>query len=202
MASKRSYEEAFKRKPLQNVKVDDFYVDHTVYKVIKSSDTDDFFDIITTQNSNFQFGESVIKETATSATLYTSVKKATKTELIELFSNLSINDIWFATFFKHDKDKNWQDEIVIKIQSMEKDDAVKYMKKNFASFGKITRELAGRKIVLKSDNNYYMVQDLNIYFEELKTNEPETAAKKSIRRLDVNTLQSLIFNNVKYLLNV
>lgn len=201
MELKRSYEDAFKRKPLHCVKVDDFYVEHTVYKVIKRSDKKDvYFDIKTAENSNFQYDESVIKETAVSATLYTSEKKATKTELIELFSNLSINDIWFATFFKYNKDKNWQDELAVKIQSMKKEDASKYIKKNFTTFGKLIRDLTGQKIALKSDNNYYTVRDLNIYFEELKSNNIDAAVKNSIRRLDVNTLQSLIFNNVKYVL--
>lgn len=200
---KRSFEGAFKRKPLHYVKVDDFYVEHTVYKVIKPNPNDEknsYFDVKTAENSNFQYGESIIKETAISATSYTTEKKATKTQLIELFSNLSINDIWFVTFFKQDKDKNWQDELVSKIQSMNKDDAVKFMKKDFTTFGKLLRELAGQKIALKSSNNYYMVRDLNIYFDELQKNGLETAAKNSIRRLDVNTLQSLIFNNVKYVL--
>lgn len=200
MALKRSYEEVFKRKPLHCVKVDDFYVEHTVYKVNRRLGESDSFSIKTAGNSLFSYGESVIKETSTSATIYTTEKKATKTELIELFSNLSLNDIWFATFLKYDNERSWQDELVTKIQSMGKDDAVKYVKKDFSTFGKSLRELAGQKITLKSDNNYYIVRDLNIYFDELKTNGLEAAAKKSIRKLDVNTLQSLIFNNVKYIL--
>lgn len=198
--SKRVYEDAFKRKPLDYVKVEDFYVEHTVYKVIKRSDGRDQFEIKTTENSNFEYGESVIKETSVSATIFTSEKKATKTELIELFSNLSINDIWFATFFKFDKDKNWQDELAAKIQSMKKEDASKYIKKNFTTFGKLTRDLTGQKIALTSDNNYYTVRDLNIYFDELESKDLDAAVKNSIRKLDVNTLQSLIFNNVKYVL--
>lgn len=61
--------------------------------------------------------------------------------------------------------------------------------------------MVGQKISLKSDNNYYMVRDLNIYFDELsKSNDIDTAVRNSIRKLDINTLQSLIFNNVKYIL--
>lgn len=111
-----------------------------------------------------------------------------------------MNDIWFATFFKQNTDNNWQDELVAKIQSMEKDDAVKYVKKDFNTFGKSLRELVGQKITLKSDNNYYMVRDLKLHFDELNTKNLKEAAKKSIRNLDVNTLQSLIFNGVKYIL--
>lgn len=92
MAPKRSYEEAFVHKPLQTVEIGDFYVEHTVYKVIDRISPDAFY-IKTMQKSSFDYGESVIKETATSATLYTCEKKATKTQLIELFSDLSINDI-------------------------------------------------------------------------------------------------------------
>ena len=203
MGLKRSYGDAFKRQPLHHVQEDGFYVEHTVYKVIGpcgGANNGGFFKIRTSQNSYIEYGESVIKETATSATQYSCVKRVTKTLLIELFSDISINDIWYATFFTQDKNTNWQDEMVAKIQSSEKDAAVKYVKKDFATFGKSTRELAGRKIAMKSDNNYYLVCDLNLYFEELKTNDPETAAKNSTRTLDVNTLQSLIFNNVKYVL--
>lgn len=200
MAPKRSFEDAFKRQPLQEVKVDDFYVEHTIYKVTKENEISKFFDVKTTQNSKFQYHDNVIKETATSATLYTSERKACKTELVELFSNLSVNDIWFATFLKLEKDRNWQEELVQKIQSMKKDDAVKYVKKDFTTFGKINREIVGQKIDLKSHNNYYTVRDLNIYFDELKANGIESAEKNSVRQLDVNTIQSLIFNNVKYVL--
>lgn len=197
---KRLYEEAFDRKRLDSVQVGDFCVEHTVYKVLKRNNITNAFEIKTSQKSKFQYDECVIKETATSATIYTSEKKATKTELIELFSKLSINDIWFATYLTHEKNQNWPEEIVTKIQSMKKEEAMQYVKKGFTTFGKMARELTGQKIYLQSDNNYYMVRDLNIYFEELKTNEPEVAERKSIRTLDVNTLQSLIFNNVKYVL--
>lgn len=200
MAPKRSFSDAFKRHPLHNVKVDDYYVEHTVYKVTKENELTKFFDVKTMQNSRFQYHENVIKETATSATSFTSERKACKTELVELFSNLSVNDIWFATFLKQNTEQNWQEQLVNKIQSMKKDDAVKYVKKDFTTFGKIARELVGQKIALKSDNNYYMVRDLNIYFDELTTNGVETAEKKSIRQLDVNTIQTLIFNGVKYIL--
>lgn len=197
---KRLYEEAFDRKKLQCVQVGDFYVEHTVYKVSKRCEKKNSFDITTAQNSKFYYDESVIKETAASATSYTSEKKATKTEIIELFSKLSMNDIWFATYFTQDKNKNWTEELITKIQSMKKEDAVRYVNKDFATFGKMMRELAGQKILLQSDNNYYTVRDLKIYFEELEANGPEIAAKKAIRTLDVNTLQSLTFNNIKYVL--
>lgn len=196
---KRTYEDAFIHRPLQTVKIGDFYVEHTVYKVIKENNPEAFH-IKTLQKSNFDYGEDVIKETATSATLYTALKKVTKTLLIELFSDLSLNDIWHASFFKENKDTDWQNDLVTKIQSIEKNYALKYVKKNFTTFGKTTRELTGQKIVLKSDNNYYVVRDLNIYFDELDANGLELAAKNSIRNLDVNTLQSLIFNSVKYVL--
>lgn len=199
MELKRSYEEAFKRKTsLHTIKNGDFLVEHTIYKVIDQRGS--FHNIKTSENKSFSYDNSVIKATATSATVYTSEREATKTYLIELFSSLSLNDIWFATFFKRDTDRNWQDELVAKIQSMEKDDAVKYVKKDFNTFGKSLRELVGQKITLKSDNNYYMVRDLKLHFDELNTKDPEEAAKTSIRKLDVNTLQSLIFNGVKYTL--
>lgn len=83
---------------------------------------------------------------------------------------------------------------------MNKEEAVKYVKKDFTTFGKIKRQITGQKILLKSVNNYYTVRDLNIYFEDLDKNGVEIASKNSIRTLDVNTLQSLIFNGVKYIL--
>lgn len=203
MSTKRLHAEAFERKKLQSVKIQDFYVEHTVYKVLKrekSSITSPMYDIQTAENSKFSYGKSIILETATSATAYTSEKKATKTELIELFSNLSLNDIWFAIYYTHDKDSGWQEKMIEKIQSMNKDNAMEFVKNEFKTFGKTKRELVGQKINLKSDNNYYIVRDLNIHFDELLISGPMTAAKKSIRNLDVNTLQCLIFNGVKYLL--
>lgn len=197
MASKRLYEEAFERKKLQSVKIQEFYVEHTVYKVLKQDVSSDF-SIQTAENCKFLYDESVILQTATSATMYTCEKKATKTELIELFSNLSINDIWFALYYT--KDTSWQEKFVEKIQSMDKVTALKFVKKDFAIFGKRNREMVGQKMCMKTDNNYYTVRDLNIHFDELTNCKPEIAAKKSIRKLDVNTLQCLIFNGVKYML--
>lgn len=202
-SNKRLYEEAFERKKLQSVKINDFYVEHTVYKVNRlqrKEISETIYSIQTAENSKFSYGESIILETATSATSYTIEKKATKTELIELFSNLSLNDIWFAIYYTQDKDSGWQEKIVEKIQSLDKDKALKFVTNDFRTFGKTKRELVGQKINLKSDNNYYTVRDLNVHFEELSIIGHELAAKKSIRNLDVNTLQCLIFNGVKYLL--
>lgn len=196
------YGDAFKRQPLQKVEVGGFYVEHTVFKILNHAPPQRGFKrfyIKTMQNKEYDYVESIIKELSTAMSTYASVEKLTKTALIELFSNLSVNDIWFATFLKQDQEKNWQEELVVKICSMEKEDAVKYVKKDFPSFGKVKRELAGQKIALKSANNFYMVRDLNIYFDELeKSKSVDQAAKTSIRNLDVNTLQSLVFNNVKY----
>lgn len=196
------YGDAFKRKPLEKVVAGDFYVEHTVYKVLHQAPRENgkvHFDIRTMQNNCYNYDENTIKDLATPLSTYTSVEKVTKTVLFELFCNLSVNDIWFATFLKQEQEKNWQKELVEKIQSMEKNDAVKFVKKDFSTLGKVKRELAGQKIMLKSSNNYYMVRDLNIYFDELNTSRSiDQAAKSSIRNLDVNTLQSLIFNNVKY----
>lgn len=200
-APKRLYEEAFERKKLQNVEINDFYIEHTVYKVKTQDEYSRSFSIQTAENSSFVYGEPIILETATSATAYTSEKKATKTELIELFSKLSLNDIWFAIYYVLDNDATWCEKIVEKIHSMDKDNATKFVKKDFKTFGKIKRELVGQKINYKSDNNYYLVRDLNIHFDELSNGStPTMAAKKSIRNLDVNTLKCLIFNGVKYLL--
>lgn len=202
-SNKRLYEEAFERKKLQNVKINDFYVEHTVYKVNRlqrKGISETVYSIQTAENFKCSYEETIILETATSATTYIIERKATKTELIKLFSNLSLNDIWFAIYYTQDKDSGWQEKIVEKIQSLDKDNALKYVKNDFKTFGKTKRELVGQKINLKSDNNYYTVRDLNIHFEELTTSGHEIAAKKSTRNLDVNTLHCLIFNGVKYLL--
>lgn len=196
------YGDAFKRQPLQRVEVGGFYVEHTVFKILDRDPPQsgcNYFHIKTMLNKQYSYGEQIIKELSTSMSTYASVEKVTKTTLIKLFSNLSVNDIWFASYLKQDNEKQWQEELVERIRSMEQEEAVKYVKKDFATFGKVERELAGQKIALKSANNYYMVRDLNIYFNVLeKSKSIDQAAKASIRNLDVNTLQSLIFNNVKY----
>lgn len=73
-------------------------------------------------------------------------KKATKTEIIKLFSNLSLNDIWFAEYYSQDKDSSWQEKLVEKIQSMDKDKALKLVKNHFKSFGR-TKNLLGKKSI-------------------------------------------------------
>lgn len=200
LAKKRVHEKAFDHKKLKNVEVGDYLVEHTIYKV-KRKNVKDSFEVKTSKNMKYDYGIDVIKDTATSATLHTSEIKATKTELIKIFSSLSINDIWSATYFIQDKSATWQEELVVKVQSMPKDDAIKYVKKDFTTFGKTKREMVGHKISPNSDNNYYIVRDLNIHFDALEEGvDVGVAAKDSIRQLDVNTLQSLIFNSVRYIL--
>lgn len=200
---KRLYDNAFERRNLNCIENGDFHIRHSLYKVLKQSVTSNKgqFLVQSEQNSRFHYGKEIIREQSTSATYYENEEKITKTEMIKLFNNLSIHDIWFAVYLKQDTTNDWQKELVTKIQGMSKDDAIKYVKKDFTNFGKLTRELAGKKILPTSDNNYYTVRDLKIYFEELDEGcDVEVAAKKSIRKIDVNTLQSLIFNSVKYVL--
>lgn len=118
-----------------------------------------------------------IKEKATSATLYTSEKKVTNLSYLN-YLVVYLQTLFGLQFFKKDRKTNWQNELVSKIPSMKKDDAIKYMKKNFTTFDNPIRDLAGQKTALNSDNNYYMVRDFNIFFEELKKNSLETSAKK------------------------
>lgn len=196
---KRSFEKAFERKRLDQVTIGDFCIENTVFKVL--SGVNGFFDIKTSRNSKFNYGISVIKETSTSATIFSEEEQVTKTHLIQLFSTISINHIWTAEFYKYDTDKSWSEKLVTKIQQMEKGVAIDYVKRDISKFGKISRALKGQKLSVSSDNNYYHVRDLEIYFEELeKSSNIANAAKKSIRNLDVNTIQSLIFNGVKYTL--
>ena len=146
LPKKRLYDEAFVRRNLNGIQEGDFHVENAVYKILKRSDkSKGLFVVKSAQNSSFEYAEDVIRETSTSATYYDKEEKITKTEMIKLFRNLSIHDIWFAVYFKQDTTNNWQEELVTRIKRMPKNDAVKYVKENFTTFGKITRELAGQK---------------------------------------------------------
>lgn len=196
---KRSFEKAFARKQNDYVKISDFCIENTVFKVLNG--VQNHFNIRTAQNSLYNYGKSIIEESSTSATTYGEEERVTKTYLIELFSTISINHIWTAEFYKYETDKNWPEELVTKIQKMAKGEAIDYVRKDIKKFGKTLRLLKGQKLSVSSDNNYYLVRDLEIYFDELEKSPNITeAAKKSIRNLDVNTIQSLIFNGVKYIL--
>lgn len=192
--------EAFARKTLDAVKVGDYFVEHTVYKALKKT-KGGFFAIKTAQNSFYSYGVATIRGTSKSATVFSQERKVTKTELIDLFANLSNNEIWSAVFYKKETDKKWSGELIAKIKGMQEDEAEKYVRENFEKFGKVERKLIGQKMLTTSDSNYYLVRDLEIYFDTLgKSTCVMTAEKGSIRKLDVNSLQSLIFNDVKYML--
>lgn len=201
-AQKRTYEKAFVQKKLNTVKVGDFYSETTIYKVVNEMTSNkNNFNVITTANSKFQYGSKTITDVARSASIYESEMHLTKTDLIKLFSVISTHDVWSAVFYKLETETNWHDDLVTKIQSMEKKDAVKFMKMEFKTLGKTKRELTGNKLCMSSDNNYYTVRDLNLFFNELeKTGNSSQAEKISIRNLDVNTIQTIIFNGVKYTL--
>lgn len=97
--------------------------------------------------------------------------------------------------------RNGQKKWVETIQGLTVDKADAYIKKNFGSFGKVNRTIVGHKIKPNSDNNLYMVRDLTIHFDLLKEGKDVDAAhSQSIRNLDINSLQFLIFNGVKYVL--
>lgn len=199
-AQKRSYDEAFQPKEVESVRLDDYFVDNTVYKT-SFCNLKDYFTVRTMSNKVFDYHEDCIKKTSTSATCYNMEKKVTRTDLIKLFSMLSPRDVWTAVYYKYETDEKWEEKLVAEIQGMQKDDAVKYVKQRFRLFGKIERKLTGQKTSPSSDNNYYLVRDFDFYFEELKNGSDTTVSmKNSIRTLDVNTLQSLIFNTVKYTL--
>lgn len=101
--SKRSYEKAFERKFLNKVEIDDFHVKIDMYKVVSKGD--DCFNIITSENNEFVYGLDVIKERSKSATAFDREQAFTKTELIELFANISINDVWSAQYQTFGKTK-------------------------------------------------------------------------------------------------
>lgn len=204
--AKRTCEKAFERKYLSKVKLNDYCVKIDMFKVLEENEDSEFvtrYNIQTTEKTNFKYGESVIKQRAKSATLFDGEEALTKTELIELFSKLSIHDVWSVEYEILDKSKDWQKELTKVIQNLSEDEASTYIKKNFKSFGKVNRKIIGHKIEIDSKNNYYKVCDLEIHFELL--NEEKTvgeAEKQSIRNLDVNTIRYLIFNGVKYVLKI
>lgn len=199
--TKRTYEDAFERRFLKNVEVDGFYVKIDMFKVVNKSGTD--YKIITTENNRFTYGENIIVQRAKSATAFDREQPFTKTELIELFANISINDVWSAEYQTFDKTKEWPKELADTIQSLSVEKAAGYIKKNFITFGKTNRRIIGHKITSNSDNNYYMVHDLNIYFDLLQGGKSvHEAQRQSIRNIDVNSLQFLIFNGIKYILKL
>lgn len=199
MSKRTSEAETFKYRKLNRVELNDYCVKIHIFQIDREKPWNRLFDITTTDNYKFQFGSEVIKNTSTSATLYEKVEKLTKTELIKLFSSLSIHDIWSSEFITNAKDDSWVEELMQKIRGMDEGEAKKYVKKNYTSFGKNRRQLTGQKILPNSENNYYTVRDLKIHFDALREGcGVETAQKTSIRKLDVNSIQYLIFNGVKY----
>lgn len=106
--------------------------------------------------------------------------------------------MWSAQYQTYDKTE-WPTNLAETIHGMSVDKASTYIKNKFGSFGKINRTIIGHKVNPNSDNNYYMVRDLTIHFDLLKEGKSISAAhSQSIRNLDVNSLQFLIFNGVKY----
>lgn len=204
--AKRTFEEAFERKYLSEVSLNDYYVKIDMFKVLKEDVNRDFvirYDIQTTEKNNFKYEEGVIKKRAKSATHFNREEALTKTELVELFSKLSVHDVWSVKYKILDKSKDWQNELAKIIQNLSTDEASIYIKKNFKSFGKVERTIIGHKIETNSKNNYYLARDLEIHFNLLNEGKTVQESKdQSIRNLDVNTIQYLIFNSVKYVLKI
>lgn len=198
--SKRTYAEAFERKFLKEVKCGHFYVKIDMYKV-NCRNVSGRYSITTTENNNFSYASEVITKRSKSANAFDREEVYTKTKLIELFAALSPNDVWSAQYQTYDKSNEWQKKLAETIQNQTTAEASTYIKQNFGSFGKIDRTIIGHKISQNSNNNYYMVRDLEIHFNLLNDDKSvDEAHRQSIRNLDVNTLQFLIFNGVKYIL--
>lgn len=184
---------------MQDVKVNEIFVKIDMFKVIDR--TEYGCSIITTEKNNFSYDDGVIKKRSKSATAFDQEQTFTKTELIELFACISINDVWSAQYQTFNKTAEWEKELAVTIQGLTVDQAAEYIKKNFGSFGKTSRTIVGHKINQSSGNNYYMVRDLAIHFDLLQEGKSiQEAEKRSIRNIDVNSLQYLIFNGVKYIL--
>lgn len=196
--SKRTYADAFERRFLNSVEVGGYYIKIDMFKVLSKHGQK--YKIKTTENDKFVYDEGVITKRSKSATAFIREEISTKTNLIELFSTISTNDVWAAEYETYDKSDDWQKEVASTIRELSIDKAGEFIKKNFKSFGKTKRFIIGHKINPNSDNNYYTVRDLSIHFDNL--NEGKTISEsesKSIRKLDVNSLNFLIFNNVKYI---
>lgn len=201
--SKRTYEKAFERKILNKVEVGDFCVEICMFKVDKEikNGFNDGYNVTTTENKPFKYGFGVIEKRSKSATAFNQEQQFTKTELIQLFADMSIHEVWSAQYQTFNKTNEWQRELARTIKGQKIDEASEYIKKNFASFGKVSRTIIGHKINPTSVNNYYMVRDLTIHFDLLQEGKSmQDAHSQSIRNLDVNSLQFLIFNGVKYIL--
>lgn len=198
-SEKEAIAEAFKYRKLNRVELNDICAFTHVYQINKELSDSTGFNVTTSDNTAFWYGRNVIQRTSTSATFFEKVEKLTKTGLIKLFASLSIHDIWSAEFETNAKCDSWMEDLIAKIVEMKKCDAKKYIKNNYTSFGKTKRYLIGQKILPSSDNNYYTVRDLKIHFDLMTEGcNAEVAQKDSIRKLDVNSLQYLIFNGVKY----
>lgn len=197
--SKRVYDQAFKRRFLNDVEVGGYYVKIDMFKVLSKHNKR--FNIKTTENDKLVYDEGVIMKRSKSATAFDREQLFTKTELIELFASISINDVWSAQYKTFEKSTQWHKELAVEIKNKTVEEASTYIKNNFKSFGKADRMIIGHKISPNSDNNYYIVRDLSIHFDCLNDGKSiHEAESKSIRNLDVNTLDYLIFNGVKYTL--
>lgn len=197
---KRVYKDAFKRKFLKNVKVDDIFVKLITYKVTSQNELTEIYSITTTENEEFKYYGYDIKTRSKSATAFDEEQTVTKNKLMNLFANISTNDVWSAEYQTFDKTKEWYKELAQTIQGLPADKAGDYIKKNSRSFGKVNRKIIGRKINIDSINNYYMVHDLAKHFEIIEEGcGSDFAMDHSIRNLDVNSIQYLIFNGVKYI---
>lgn len=197
---KRSYEDAFEHRFLNKIKINYFYVKTDMFRVY-GKNIANRYKIKTTDNNDFKYDDAVITKRSKSATEFDREEVFTKTELIELFAKISVNDVWSAMYKTYDKTNEWPNDIVEIIKGLTTVKASEYVKRNFMTFGKADRTIIGHKINHDSNNNYYMVRDLQIHFDLLdKGVNVKAAYRQSIRSLDVNTIQYLIFNGVKYIL--
>lgn len=199
--SKIVNDKIFKRKSLKKINLGDICVKIDMYRILKQSKNYSCsYNIQTTDNDNFIYSDDIISKRSISATHFDTEEKITKTQIIEIFAKLSIHDVWCMEFKIYDNTTNWPTILSEKIKKMEVTEASEYIKNNFQSFGKIERKMIGQKVEMDSDNNYYLVRDLTIHFELLdKNSQIETAYKQSIRKVDVNSINYLIFNSVKYI---
>lgn len=131
--AKRTHDKAFERKILHKVPLNDYYVKIDMFKVLcptnPQKDFTNGFNIKTTENNNFYYGENIIMKRSKSATQFDVEETLTKTDLINLFSKISEHEVWSAQYETFDKSTDWPKKLVAEIQQMAKEEATAYIKK-------------------------------------------------------------------------
>lgn len=198
-AKRKIMEDAFVRTDLEDIVENSYCVESSTYKILRKTKERDGFVILTDRGKIHDFHNECIRYTAMSASAFRTVVKVTKTEIIEIFATIPFSDIWTATFYKKNIETDWAMNFVKEITKMSVEKAAAYTRSNIDTINKTERTMTGKKNSIKPNNNMYSVRDLVLYFDELtKSKDVKSAEKCSFRYLDVNSITTLIYNNIKY----